>query len=402
VRRARRNFAYLSAFGMDLSLGAGMVAFNYLAKKKYGAEPWQLGLLALISAGVYVGSSLLLGRLSDRCGRRPCIVAGCLLGAAAFGLGALVRDLWHIYVLMGISATAMGAFWPALEADISDNSGPRELPGRVGRFNVAWCAGFAVTGFSAGALCQLIGHRKVLLMAAGIILLVIVVHLLRTFESEEPALPEPADCRQRASPGRAAAFWKMALVLNFAAMGANSLLRYHVPTVTGGERSALGGTYLTILFTAETLTFILLGRWHGWHHRGWPLTLSCFLVAAGGLLCGLGAQWVWVFAAGCALTGIGCGLIYNSSIYYSVAAESARGRRGGIHESALGMGAAVVPFAGGMVALAPCMQASEQLTKGAPFLAGVCFVLLAALVAALIYVRRRKSPSAEPEARDPT
>jgi len=287
----------------------------------------------------------------------------------------------------------MGAFWPSVEADISDHSGPRELPGRVGRFNVAWCSGFAVTGLSAGALGQKIGHRNVLLMAAGIMILVIFVHLLRTFESEGPVVPEPEDCRRRAPADRAAVFWKMALVLNFAAMGANSVLRYHVPTVTGGERSALGGTYLTILFTAETLTFVLLGRWHGWHHRGWPLAASCGLVAAGGLVCGLAHQWVPAFAAGCALTGVGCGLIYNSSIYYSVAAESGKGHRGGIHESALGLGAAVVPYLGGLMASRAPQQCCLDLPKGAPFLTGACIMALASLtVLSLFFRARRRSP----------
>ncbi|MHC4916549.1 MAG: MFS transporter, partial [Planctomycetota bacterium] len=387
LRRARRNFAYLTAFCMDLSLGAGLIAFNYMAKEEYGATPGQLGLIALISAGVYFGASLVLGRLSDHWGRRPSIVIGCLVGAAAFALGSRAAKLWHVYALMGLSALAMASFWPALEADISDNSTPRELPRRVGRFNVAWCGGFAVTGLTAGSLCQLVGHRWVLLLVACVGLLTILIYLARTFESEGEVPGEPEECLARRSPARASAFWRMALVLNFAAMGANSVLRYHVPTVTGGDRPALGGGYLTVLFAAETLTFIVLGLWHGWHYRGWPLVASCFLIVSGGVLCGLFHQMIPVFAAGCALTGIGCGLVYNSSIYYSVAAESGRGRRGGIHESALGLGAAVVPYVGGALAMTPWLAAGPGLQKGTPFFTGAGFMLLACGVALVIATR---------------
>jgi MFS family permease len=389
IGRARNNFAYLAAFCMDLSLGAGLVAFSYIAKKTYGATPGQLGLIALISAGVYFGASLVLGRLSDRFGRKPSVIAGSLLGAATFACGAFVSELSHLYILMGIFSAAMASFWPALEADISDNSTAEQLPRRVGRFNVAWCSGFAATGLFAGFLCAhpSIGHRNVLLMAAGIALLVIPIFLLRTYDHDTQPPEEPVKCLKRASEGRVAAFWKMALILNFAAMGTNAVLRYHVPTVTGGERCALGGAYLTILFTAETLTFLLLGRWHAWHHRGWPLAAACLLVVIGGTLCGLAPSSIPLFAGGCALTGIGCGLIYNSSIYYSVATESGKGHRGGIHESALGLGAAVVPYAGGLMAMLSVLASHEDWRKGMPFLVGVGFMLLASLAAALIYPR---------------
>ncbi len=399
LRRARRNFAYLTAFCMDLTLGAGMIAFNYLAKDEYRATPLQLGLIALISAGVYFSASLALGRLSDVWGRRPSIILGCVLGAGVFAAGIYVAELWHVYALMGVSAAAMGAFWPALEADISDNSTPRELPRRIGRFNVAWCSGFALTGLTAGSLCQFLGHRSVLLMVSCIGLLTIPVYLARTFESEGEPPPEPEECRARSSPARAASFWKMALVLNFAAMGANSILRYHVPTVTGGEHAALGGAYLSVLFAAETITFVLLGLWHGWHHRGWPLVLSCLMVAGGGIVCGLGHSSVAVFAAGCAVTGVGCGLIYNSSIYYSVAAESDKGHRGGIHESALGLGAAVVPYVGGALAMMPWLARSADMKKGTPFLTGAAFMCLACGVAAVIALRG--SQGSRPTAQTP-
>jgi MFS family permease len=389
IRRARNNFAFLTAFCTDLVLGGGLIAFNYMAKDEYQATPGQLGLIALISAGVYFAASLLLGRLSDRWGRRPSIVAGCLLGAAVFATGIHVRELWHIYVLMALSAAAMASFWPALEADISDHSSPRQLPRRVGRFNVAWCSGFAVTGLAAGGLCQWIGHRGVLFIAACIGLLTIPIYLARTFQSEDPAPVEPEEDRRRASAGRAETFWKMALVLNFAAMGANAVLRYHVPTVTGGERSALGGAYLTVLFTAETLTFIILGKWHGWHYRGSPLTASCLLILAGGVLCGFCHGSVPVFAAGCALTGVGCGLIYNSSIYYSVAAETRKGHRGGIHESALGLGAAIVPYVGGLMAVIPWTAARPGLQKGAPFLTAAVIMFLASMLSLTVFILGR-------------
>jgi MFS family permease len=384
VRRVRRNLAYTTAFLMDLTLGAGLIAFTYLAKEEYHATPGQLGLIALISAGVYCVASLMLGKISDRFGRRPSIIAGSLAGAAVFAIGVSTGGLWHIYFLMGASAVAMASFWPALEADISDNSTPLVLPRRIGRFNVAWCAGFAVTGLAAGGLCQLIGHLSVLLAAAVLGILIVPLYLFRTFEAEEPPPGEPNGRRAGASVERAAAFWKIALILNFAAMGANAALRYHVPTVTGGERSALGGAYLSLLFGAEVLTFVVLGKWHGWHYRGAPLIGAVLLLVIGCALCGLSPS-PWLFGSGCALIGIGCGLVYNSSIYYSVAAETQKGHRGGIHEAVLGLGAAVVPYVGGLLAIAPWAGGQLAWPTGTPFLAAGIAILIAGAVTLPIY-----------------
>lgn len=391
--RARNNFAYLAAFCMDLALGAGLIALNYLAKDSYRASPGQLGTMALLSAGVYFGSSLVFGRLSDRWGRRPSITTGCLLAAAAFAAGSRASSLGQIYLLAAVTAAAMGFVWPALEADISDNASPRQLPGRIGRFNVAWCTGFAVTGLSAGTLCQLLGHRVVLLAVGGIALATTFVFLGRTFDTadETPGPAEPPECPSLRMPGGAVVFWKVALLLNFAAMGANATLRYHVPTVTGGARSALGGTYLTVLFSAQTITFLFLGRWHGWHYRAWPLAAASGLIAGGGLLCFLGPSSIPVFTAGCALSGVGCGLVYNSSIYYSVASESAKGHRGGIHESVLALGAAVVPYLGGLIAMLPVLAGRAEMRKGMPFLTAAAFMLLAFLAGFGILLRGSSS-----------
>ncbi len=399
VRLARRNFAYVSAFLMDICLGAGTIAFTYIAKKEpLNAGPAHLGGMALVAAGVYVVSSLVFGKLSDRWGRRCSIAVACLVGSAAFGLGAAVTKLWHIYALMAVSAAAMGAFWPALEADISDHSTPAELPRRIGRFNVAWCSGFAIAGLAAGHLGEHVNQRAVLLATAGAGLLNLVVYLLRTFEPESFPAREPDERAVHRAATRAGTFWKMALILNFAAMGLNAALRYHVPSVTGGERSALGGTYLALIFAAETLTFLVLGRWHGWHYRSAPLAAAWALLVAGGLLCGLTPMKL-LFGAGCVLIGVGCGVIYNSSIYYSVSAETGRGHRGGVHESALGLGAAVIPYLGGVLMAVPWAGGLLAWPDGTPFLTAVAVLLAACAVSALVYMRIRKTPATPPPER---
>ncbi len=395
VRLARRNFAYVAAFVMDISMASGVLAGAYWAKEEFGASPAQLGLFALFTAGAYVLASLFFGKLADRWGRRRNIFLACAICTTSFALILHATRLWHLYALMTTFAIGQGAFWPALEADISDNSTPRELPVRIGRFNVAWCSGFAVASLGAGVLGQICGLLPVMALAAAGVMLALVVYLLRTFEPESFPAREPDECAVRRAATRAGTFWKMALILNFAVMGLNGALRYHMPSVTGQGRSALGGAYLTTLFTAEVLTFIVLARWHGWHHRAAPMAVGACLAMAGGVICGLSSAPM-LFGAGCVLIGVGCGIIYYSSIYYSISAATDRGHRGGIHEAVLGLGAAVIPYLGGVLVAVPWAGGLLSWPDGTPFLTAVAVLLLASALCAAIYLRVRSAPASRP------
>jgi len=409
VRRVRRNSIYIAVFLMDVGMASGTMAFTYIAKEDFGATPGDLGLFALIAAGTYVVASLLLGRLADRWGRKRNIVMACLIASSVYALAPHAERLWQLYVLGAVFSIGQGAFWPAIEADISDNSAPRELPRRLGRFNVAWCSGFAIAGLVAGSLGEYLDQVVVLSVSGCFALLALPAYLLRTYEPERLPVPEPDECTARRARTRAGAFWKIALILNFAAMGLNGSLRFHMPTVTGGEHSALGGAFLAAMFGAEVLTFIVLARWHGWHYRAAPVAAGWGVALTGGLLCALG----WrsgiagpecaplLFGAGCVLIGVGCGMIYYSSIYYSVAAESDRGARGGIHESVLGLGAAVIPWIGGLLAGVSWAGGRLPWKAGTPFLTAAVILAAALPVTAWIYLRARAVPASSAPAPEP-
>ncbi|HOX07902.1 MAG TPA: MFS transporter [Planctomycetota bacterium] len=419
----RRNGVYLAAFLMDGVQAFSAIGSSYLAKETYRADKADLGLLTLVAAASYVVASLVFGRLSDRWGRRRLIVMGAVLDAAALAVLAGAGSFWQICVLMGIFSVGQGAFWPALEADISDHSSPTELPRRLGRFNVAWCLGFVVGWPAGGMLGQSLGARPVaaaegapgaagaalldhsggqrivLLLGAALALVALAVYLMRVFAPEDvPAeAPDPAALERAGS--RAVPFWTIALVLNFAAMGLSGMLRSQLPEVTGGDRSALGGLFGACFFGAQVGVFALMALWRGWHFRAAPLVVGSLMAIAGGVLCGL-CPAPALFAAGCLLGGLGCGVAYYSSIYYSVAAASARGHRGGIHEAVLGAGGAVVPFAGGL--LGNSLWAARSFpdwTAGVPFLLAAAVLAAGLGAAGLAYVRMRRGQPAAPAAR---
>jgi hypothetical protein len=118
-----------------------------------------------------------------------------------------------------------------------------------------------------------------------------------------------------------------------------------------GRGEALFGTYLGLIFFAQTATFVLLTRYSGWHYRAWPLVLAqapMALVLV--ILPHLGSTAAILATA--PLVGLGLGTAYFGSIFYSVASAEGRGRNAGVHEGVLGVGAMALPILGGWAAKA--------------------------------------------------
>jgi MFS family permease len=394
----RRNGAYLAAFLMDGTLAFATIGSTYLAARKFDAGPAGLGLLNLVTAGSYVVFCLLLGPLSDRLGRRRLIIFGAVCDAAGLVLASGAGSFWELCLAMTLFSAGQGAYWPALEADIADHSSALELPRRLGKFNAAWCLGFVVGWPLGGVVGQSLDPRIVLLLGALVALSTQAAYLVRVFAPEPVEGAEPDECARERAEHRAVPFWTIALVLNFAAMGLSNSVRSQVAEVTGGDRMALGGLYGALFFGCQVAVFVLLALWRGWHYRAAPLVVGSLVGFAGAALCGLSPKEMF-FAAGCMLSGLGCGVAYYSSIYYSVAAASARGHRGGIHEAVLGAGGAVVPTIGGLLAAAPWAgqlikwAPEKQWTKGIPFLFAGAVLVLAFAAAMLVYARLRRGAS---------
>jgi MFS family permease len=126
----------------------------YLAA--HGASVREVAVVAATYPVVWGAGQLLTGWLSDRTGRKPLIVAGMLVQAAALGLlvagnGAFAPSLVAA-VLLGVG-TAM--VYPTLIAAVSDASQPRDRARTVGvyRFwrDFGFVLGALIAGFGADA-----------------------------------------------------------------------------------------------------------------------------------------------------------------------------------------------------------------------------------------------------------
>jgi MFS family permease len=120
----------------------------------------RLGVVAGAYPAVWGVSQLITGPASDRLGRRPLIVAGLLVQAAAlvvFANGSGFGTWMAAAILLGFG-TAM--VYPALLAAVADYSAPRWRGSAIGGYRFWRDAGYAVGGLAAGLLAQAIGVRS--------------------------------------------------------------------------------------------------------------------------------------------------------------------------------------------------------------------------------------------------
>jgi hypothetical protein len=125
--------------------------------------------------------------------------------------------------------------------------------------------------------------------------------------------------------------------------------------------------------------FVVLWLWPRWHYRfGWLSSAYTAMVASFAFILIIPNLAVLVVAQ--LLFGCAVGLIYYSSLFYSMDVGDTKGEHGGIHEAAIGLGNGVGPAVG--AAALHFLPAHPHSGAGA-----VCLLLLAGL-AGLFGLRR--------------
>jgi hypothetical protein len=137
-----------------LMAGINMVAPLFAVyAQKFGFSSLVLTLVFATYAAALVPSLLLCGRLSDRYGRRPVIVAGLAAAAVGLLLLALAQGTWWLFVARGFQGLAVGLVSGAATAalvELAPGSGQR--PALLA--GLAQAGGCAVGPMLAGVLAQ--------------------------------------------------------------------------------------------------------------------------------------------------------------------------------------------------------------------------------------------------------
>jgi MFS family permease len=134
----------------------------------HGASVAQVGLVAAVYPAVWATAQIATGYWSDSVGRKPLIVAGMLLQAAALGLLALSDG--NVAVATG-AATLLGLgtalVYPTLIAAVSDVVSPVERAPIVGVYRFWRDMGYALGALIAGGVADALGYGGAIAIVAG-------------------------------------------------------------------------------------------------------------------------------------------------------------------------------------------------------------------------------------------
>jgi len=135
--------------------------------QRFGAQGIGYGALIFVFSAMQFLATALLGRVSDRIGRRPILLTTMLVNAAGYVLFAFAPSYAWLFVARVISGFASGNI-SAAQAYIADITTPAERSRGMGMIGAAFGIGFVLGPVIGGGADFYLGHRAPGLIAAGL------------------------------------------------------------------------------------------------------------------------------------------------------------------------------------------------------------------------------------------
>ena len=379
VRRGTLWYGYGVSF--TASLMSGLVApVVPLFSLGLGASPLELGLIGSVGAGVYVFFALLMGRFSDRVGRKRPILSFLLLYGGLSALYSLTTLPIQVIALKVVEGFAWAMFWPSVEALIADASVP-DTSRFAPRFNVVWSIG-ALVGALLAAPWTLPGMERMLFhvlvgvaWAAGIIGFVLVKENPPRVAVEDPEPSRGAGLSVGVVSDLPVA-WIGAFIYAFVSGTLLALYpAYAKSLAVSGPLIALA---VFLYMGGKTAAFAYALRRPMSTARLASLEMLVVALAAApfALTANFGLHLVSAF-----ISGVGAGMVYSYALVAALTRDPRRrGVYAGVFESSLGVGFLVGPVLGGAWA--------ETMATG-PYL--LCVMTAVACFLVSVAVQRRRA-----------
>ncbi len=350
-----QKFRAACYFIEGLNSFAVVIYFNYLYfyfRDQFGFNDRQNLLLAALIGLVYTVASWQAGKLAARFGYFNALKFGFGLMAAGLAAGLLFHTVAPEIVTACVANVGMCFIWPTIEALVSEGDTPEHVPHAVGLYNITWAAANAAAFFIGGTIIEKFGYHSIFYVPLAFVVgqfgLVFWLEKLHVAPSTAPAetKPPPPD-PDRPSPARAKTFLRMAWLANpFAYVAINTLLAVLPGIAHKFELTPMLAGFACSLWCFVRLgVFVFLWRWTKWHYRfRWLVTAFGLLIVSFAAI--LTAPSLALLLAAQIVFGGAIGLIYYSSLFYSMDAGDTKSEHGGIHEAAIGVGNCVGPAVG--------------------------------------------------------
>jgi predicted MFS family arabinose efflux permease len=336
---------------------AVVIYFTYLyflMRAQFGFDDKDNLTLAAALGFVYIFLSWQAGRFAQRRGYFTALKLGFTVMMLSLAVGSQLDSapgqiLAAFAVVVGMCFT-----WPTLEALTSEGETAANLPRVIGIYNVVWASTAALGFFLGGTLIEVFGFKSIFFLPMAILLVQLALvfwlekhtdEIARAAANRPVAAPPPAP--NRPSPADAKAFLRMAWLANpFAYVAINTLIAVLPGLAAKFHLSPMFAGFACSLWCFARLgAFFALWFWTGWHYRfRWLVTAFATLIISFAAI--LAVPDLKVLLVAQIFFGLAIGLIYYSSLFYSMDAGEAKGDHGGIHEAAIGLGNCVGPGVG--------------------------------------------------------
>lgn len=385
VTRHRLKFGYFVLEALN-SFAATFFLYYlfFLARDELGFTSRGNLFLTAMHGAVYLVGSWQGGKFAQRHGYFTALRFGYLGIIAALILGWVVPGVPGVVLALALWTAPLCLTWPTLEALVTEGEDFAGTARMVGIYNVVWAAAAAVAYSLGGWLWEQLGRPGLFAVPLALygvqfaLTLVLERAAARVPPAPRPAepvhQPEAAARRQALPPER---FLQMAWLANPFAYVAINTVGAIIPQLA--ERFSLSptqtGVFCSLWFYVRGAAFVLLWQWTGWHYRfRWLGGAFAALVASFAAL--LLAPQLWLVIAAQVVFGLATGLIYYSSLFYSMDVGETKGEHGGLHEAAIGAGVCGGPLLGAVaLTVAPAVPHA-----GAYAVTGLLGIGLAGLV----------------------
>jgi predicted MFS family arabinose efflux permease len=347
-----------SCFTLEgLNSFATVLYFNYLyffMRDRFGFDNKHNLALAAFLGFIYIFAAWQAGKFAQRCGYFFALKIGFSTMAVSFVAGLIFTSAPGQILAASCVTIGMCFIWPTLEALVSDGETAARLPNAIGLYNVVWATAAASSFFVGGTLIEKFGFKIILILPlVTVCFLLALVFWLQSHAAEmarevlnKPKTELPSEPHHPASP-KAKVFLKMAWLANpFAYVAINTLIAVIPGIAAKFHLSPMFAGFVCSLWCFIRLgIFVVLWHWTKWHYKfRWLAAAFAILIVSFATI--LTAPNLAVLIVAQLFFGGAIGLIYYSSLFYSMDAGDAKGEHGGIHEAAIGLGNCVGPGIG--------------------------------------------------------
>jgi predicted MFS family arabinose efflux permease len=363
---------------------ASSIYFNYLfffLTNQFGFGARGNLLFCAANGLIYAFGAYYGGKFAQRCGYFTALNAGWITMILSMIVGFFASTIAGQFVAMVIWTLGVCVTWPSLEALTCEGESAETLPRKVGIYNVVWSLTFAAGLFSVGMITDAFGPRSMFVVPAllhAIQLLISVKTRVTAPWGQIPGAPIQTTRPPEHADGQLnKRFLRMAWLANpFAYIAMNTVIPL-IPQVAQNLHlsNVAAGFFGSIWMFARTASFFALWKWTGWHYRfNWLFASYALMIATFAAI--LLFANLWLLIAVQIIFGFAVGLIYYSSLFYSMDASDTKGEHGGVHEAAIGAGIFLGPAIGfTALQLMPRAANSSALAVSAVLILGLAALL---------------------------